>query len=266
MKTRIISALIALLIFVPIFIKGGFIFDFAIILVALLGLKEFIEIKETKKQLPIFIKLVSYIIMVLFLLVGTASEELSFSLDLRIITGIFLVYLIPSVLYHDRSIYSVTDAFYLIGGMFFLGTSFYLLMFVRHTNLALIMYLFCISIFTDTFAYVTGYFIGRNKLIEEISPKKTVEGMIGGTVMGVVISTWFYLTVIDSEIMLSAIVITSLFLSIIGQLGDLVFSAIKRYYNKKDFSNIMPGHGGILDRLDSIIFILLGFMFFMTII
>lgn len=266
MKTRIISAIVALAIFVPIFIKGGFIFDAAILLVALLGLKEFIDIKETKKQLPIFIKLVSYIIMVLILLSGTIAGDFSFALDLRIITGLFLIYLIPTVLYHDRGIYSITDAFYLIGGMFFLGTSFYLLMFVRHTSLALIIYLFTISIFTDTFAYVTGLFIGRNKLIEEISPKKTIEGMIGGTLMGVILSAWFYLTVIDSEAALSSIIITSLFLSVIGQLGDLVFSAIKRYYHKKDFSNIMPGHGGILDRLDSIIFILLGFMFFMSII
>jgi phosphatidate cytidylyltransferase len=58
----------------------------------------------------------------------------------------------------------------------------------------------------------------------------------------------------------------TLFLSVLGQLGDLTFSAIKRYFGKKDFSNIMPGHGGILDRLDSSIFVLLGFLFFTSII
>ena len=62
------------------------------------------------------------------------------------------------------------------------------------------------------------------------------------------------------------IILMTMFLSILGQFGDLFFSAIKRYYGKKDFSNIMPGHGGILDRLDSIIFVILGFMFFITII
>ena len=62
------------------------------------------------------------------------------------------------------------------------------------------------------------------------------------------------------------VILMSLFLSILGQYGDLVFSAIKRYYGKKDFSNIMPGHGGILDRFDSIIFVILGFMFFITLI
>lgn len=266
MKTRIISAAVALLILVPIFIIGGNLFNFAVFILALLGLKEFIAVKNSKKELPIFIKLVSYIMMTLLLFAGTSTGNFTYGLDFRVIAGIFLVYLIPSVLYHDRKIYSINDAFYLIGGIFFLGISFHILMYVRSVSLNNILYLFCISIFTDTFAYITGLLIGRNKLLENISPKKTVEGMIGGTLMGVAISTWFYMTVIDPEAYLFSIIVTTLFLSILGQLGDLVFSAIKRYYNTKDFSNIMPGHGGILDRFDSILFILLGFMFFMTII
>ena len=60
------------------------------------------------------------------------------------------------------------------------------------------------------------------------------------------------------------ITVITIFLSILGQLGDLVFSAIKRYYGIKDFSNIMPGHGGVLDRLDSIIFVMLGYMMMFT--
>lgn len=266
MKTRIISAFFALLVFIPIVLQGGTIFNVAIFILALLGLKEFLDAKNTKKEIPIFIKLVSYIMMALILLDGSKNPEFIFALDFRVITGFFLVYLIPTVLYHDRSIYSISDAFNLIGGVFFLGVGFHILMYVRSVDLNILIYLFCISIFTDTFAFLTGLLIGKNKLVETVSPKKTVEGMIGGTIMGVFISTWFYCTVIDPEVGLLSIIITSTFLSILGQLGDLVFSAIKRYYGKKDFSNIMPGHGGILDRLDSIIFILLGFMFFMTII
>ena len=74
------------------------------------------------------------------------------------------------------------------------------------------------------------------------------------------------MTVFNSKTSLIIVILMSLFLSILGQYGDLVFSAIKRYYGKKDFSNIMPGHGGILDRFDSIIFVILGFMFFITLI
>jgi phosphatidate cytidylyltransferase len=102
-------------------------------------------------------------------------------------------------------------------------------------------------------------------MIESVSPKKTWEGSIGGTIMGVFVSTVFYLTIIDPYINIFKISLVGLFLSIIAQFGDLVFSSIKRYFGKKDFSNLIPGHGGILDRLDSIIFVLLGFMFIWTI-
>ena len=115
---------------------------------------------------------------------------------------------------------------------------------------------------TDIFAYITGMFIGKHKLLEEISPKKTIEGMIGGTIMGVFIGAMFHHTVIDPTFSKIEILAICTFLSLLGQYGDLVFSAIKRYFGKKDFSNLIPGHGGILDRLDSIIFVLLGFMFF----
>ena len=90
--------------------------------------------------------------------------------------------------------------------------------------------------------------------------------MVGGTVFGVFIATVYYHVVIDSLLPIYIVILMTLFLSILGQLGDLVFSAIKRYFGKKDFSNIMPGHGGVLDRLDSIIFVMLGFMFFISII
>ncbi|MDD3341599.1 MAG: phosphatidate cytidylyltransferase [Bacilli bacterium] len=266
MKTRVISAIVALLIFIPIFIIGGNLFNFAIFVLALLGLKEFLAVKNSKKELPIFIKLVSYIMLTFLLFAATATKEFTYGLDFRVIAGIFLVYLIPAVLYHDRKLYSINDAFYLVGGIFFLGISFHILMYIRSIGVAILLYLFCISVFTDTFAYITGLLIGKHKLLESISPKKTIEGMVGGTLMGVLISTWFYMTVVDTSAALFSIIVVTLFLSILGQLGDLVFSAIKRYYKTKDFSNIMPGHGGILDRFDSIIFILLGFMFFMTII
>ena len=90
--------------------------------------------------------------------------------------------------------------------------------------------------------------------------------MIGGTIFGVLFATVFFNVVIDSQMPLYVIILMTLFLSILGQFGDLVFSSIKRYFGKKDFSNIMPGHGGIIDRFDSIIFVLLGFMFFIPLI
>lgn len=266
MKTRIVSALIALLIFVPIIKGGGLLYNIAIYILAILGLKEFLDSEARKKEIPEVIQFVSYIMMTLLVLFNTNIETtLLWTMDYRIIAGLFLTFLIPTVLYPKEK-YSIQDAFYLIGGTFFLGTSMSLFILLRQESLSLVIYLLLVTIITDTFAYLTGYLIGRHKLLEKVSPSKTLEGMIGGTIFGIFISSVFYHTVVNPELSWFPIIIMSSFLSIIGQFGDLVFSSIKRFYGIKDFSNIMPGHGGILDRLDSIIFVVLGFMFFMNII
>ncbi|MEG0026456.1 MAG: CDP-archaeol synthase [Bacilli bacterium] len=261
MKTRILSAILALVILVPIFIHGGLIFEITVYILSILGLKEFLAVKNKKKELPTFIKFISYIILGLFLLLSTNTTSV-FMIDYRIVAGLFITLLLPAVLYHDRKKYSINDAFYLIGGIFFIAISLSLLLLIRENSLSVFIYLFVIAIMTDTFAYFTGFLIGRHKLLASVSPKKTWEGMIGGTVFGTFIGVMFYVVVINPTISLPLIIIATLFLSIIGQFGDLVFSSIKRHFNVKDFSNIMPGHGGVLDRLDSIIFIMLGFTFF----
>ena len=266
MMERTISAIVALAIFIPIFILGGTVYNIAILVLSIFALKEFLAIKQIKKELPAFITFISYVLLTLFVLTNITNKDIVFSIDYRIIAGLFLTLTIPTVLYHDRSLYSIVDAFYLIGGIFFLGISFSLMILIRNIGLSLIIYLFLITVITDTYAYLTGKFIGKHKLLEEISPKKTWEGTIGGTVFGTFIGSCYYLTVIDPNLPIYVVVLMTLFLSILGQFGDLFFSAIKRYYGKKDFSNIMPGHGGILDRLDSIIFVVLGFMFFVSII
>lgn len=108
---------------------------------------------------------------------------------------------------------------------------------------------------TDTFAYFTGYFFGRHKLIPKISPKKTVEGSIGGSLFCVIAFVIFGIivnSVAKAGINLAALAVIGLILSIIAQVGDLIASSVKRTYGIKDYSNIFPGHGGVLDRFDSI--------------
>lgn len=264
MRKRLISAFIMLLIGIPIFLMGGNLYNLMIILIAMLGLKEFIDIKETRKKLPLFVKVLSYIFLVLFLILNIGKDIYLFMIDFRIISCLFITFLLPTILYHDREKYSITDSFYMIGGLFFIGASFILLISMRTYNMNLLIYLLLITIFTDTFAYIIGRLVGKTKLLEEISPNKTLEGTIGGTLVGTYIASLYYHVVISPDKLLQVIIIT-IFLSILGQFGDLFFSAIKRYYGKKDFSNLIPGHGGILDRVDSILFVLLGFMLFITI-
>ena len=130
---------------------------------------------------------------------------------------------------------------------------------LRLERLGLAIYLVLIPIITDSFAYITGNLIGRHKLIEKISPNKTVEGAIGGFVAASIFCTIFYVVVINHHTNIVIALLSTMFLSIISQLGDLVFSSIKRYFNIKDFSKLIPGHGGILDRIDSLIFVIIGY-------
>ena len=266
MKKRVISAIVLLSIIIPLIIKGGVFFNFGVYIVSILALKEFLDIKAIRKKMPIFIQLIAYIFMTLIVLVDVRTKSMMFTLDYRILSALFMSFLIPTVFYHERQKYSITDAFYMIGGLLFLSISMSLLIIIRNISLHVLVFLILIPIITDTFAYISGNLIGQNKLLEEISPNKTVEGMIVGTLMSVFVSSIYYHTVIDPLFSKVNLVLICLFLSIVGQLGDLVFSAIKRYFGKKDFSNIIPGHGGILDRLDSVIFVALGFIFFISII
>ena len=114
---------------------------------------------------------------------------------------------------------------------------------------------------SDTGAYFCGKLLGKNKLCPEISPKKTIEGFIGGIttclISVVLVSVFFnnYIFPEKHKINYYLILILGFTGSLISSFGDLCFSAIKRKYNVKDFGNIMPGHGGILDRFDSVIFV-----------
>lgn len=110
---------------------------------------------------------------------------------------------------------------------------------------------------TDTFAYIVGMKFGKHKL-SPISPKKSIEGCIGGTLAAILIAigyTYFLNTYFQMDINYLYIGIIGLVLSLIGQIGDFSASSIKRYVEIKDFSNLFPGHGGMMDRIDSVIFI-----------
>lgn len=156
---------------------------------------------------------------------------------------------------------------------------------LRSWGLAFVLYLFVITVFTDVFAYLFGMAFGKHKMSPNISPKKSWEGAIGGTCVATAVGVCFALfynkltgaggfTIFSNlnymnfgKLNSVAQVIFIIFLtfvgSILGQIGDLVASKFKRTYEIKDFSNIFPGHGGVLDRLDSAVFVS---MFLMTVI
>ncbi len=266
MKNRIISACIALLVLIPVTLKGGIIFNIVVYIISLLGLKELLDTISKKKEIPFIMSLLSYIFVSLIILVDVSSVNIVYSLDYRILSALFLLFLIPTVLYHDKKKYSIVDAFYMIGSILFLGIAMALLIMLRAYDLKLFIFLLTITIITDTFAYISDYLIGKHKLCKNLLPDKSVEGLIIGLVMGTFVSSMFYYTCINSEINIYLLLSMCIILSLIGQLGDLVFSAIKKHFGINKFGNIFPGHGGVLDRLDSIMFVILGFVFFITLI
>lgn len=122
----------------------------------------------------------------------------------------------------------------------------------------LLIFLFAAAILTDTFAYFTGLSMGKHKLAPVISPNKTVEGAAGGVLGGMLaailtgcfVQNWF-----GMKINIIYYLLAGLIMSVLSQLGDLMASLIKREFGIKDYGKILPGHGGIMDRLDSILFI-----------
>ena len=129
---------------------------------------------------------------------------------------------------------------------------------VDHGFFFMVLCIVCSAWCTDIFAYLTGILLGKHRPFKKISPKKSVEGCIGGSVVSIGFFLLFcliYKNITGIQINWVLAAIYGLLCTLIGQIGDLSFSYIKRSYGVKDFGKILPGHGGFLDRMDSLIFI-----------
>ena len=145
--------------------------------------------------------------------------------------------------------------------VFYIIASFGALVLLRDRDFGL--YLLILTLYgpwiSDVFAYFCGRLFGRHKLIPDVSPNKTVEGAIGGVVFCALAAMLygFILTVVIGEIAsvnYGALALIGALIAVISQIGDLSFSYIKRQYGLKDYGKLLPGHGGVLDRFDSVIF------------
>ena len=265
MKTRILGAILIVGIFVPFLIIGELPFAVFMSVLGILGLYELLKVRETERKFPTLLKIIAYLFTLGFCLYNTNSIEFKYVFDYRVMAALIFIFLSPMVFINNKKKYDFNDALFLIGAVLFIGLSFNLIIITRNFDINYVIYLLLITTLTDTFAYITGRLVGSHKLCPRISPKKTIEGLIGGVLMGTFASSAFYLTIINSNISLVLLIMITAILCLVGQLGDLVFSSIKRGYDVKDFSKFIPGHGGILDRFDSLIFVTLAFVIFMGI-
>ena len=260
MKKRILGAFILVVLLVPALIIGGRLFKVVASLIAFGATYELI--KTTTKKPSKLIYLLSFIYVFAFMHFHFTKSILNIeNLTMENMCIFMLIsMLLLSLFLKDK--YGANDSLKTIGIILFISYSFNCVINIYNESLLQLIFIVLIATMTDIFALFGGMLIGKHKLTS-ISPKKTIEGSIVGLIVCTMISTTYYLIAINENIGFKILPIIIL-LSISGQAGDLFFSLIKRENNIKDYSNLIPGHGGILDRFDSLIFIALTYSFILN--
>ena len=262
MKKRIISAIVMIMVFIPFLILGG---NFYLVLGSVLGILSLWELIRLEKHIPAYMQFLSYMVCLLLILFKHDSLDYFDIVNFPIIISLFFIYSFSVIINGDLKKYGYKDGLWLFSITLMIGLMFNAFIKVRFIGLYEILYCLLIATITDSFALFGGKLLGKTKLCKEISPNKTVEGSIVGTLFGTIIGVVFY-TLLIGNINIWIIILLTFMLSVFGQFGDLFFSSIKREYKVKDFSNLIPGHGGILDRLDSLLFVIIGYLLYILII
>lgn len=253
MKTRIITAIIGLIIALPIIIYGSFPFIIVSFLLALVGLFELIRMYNPKETSIYLLFSVLFIIALIFPVESIEIGALFLNkTDILLVFGLFLL----SLTVFTKNKFTFNDAGFLLISVMYIGLSFNYLIDIRLAGLNYLLFILFVIWSTDSGAYFFGRALGKKKLWPEISPNKTIGGAVGGLFMAIIVGGIFQL-IYPFEFSLFTVILYALLISIVGQVGDLVASAFKRHYNIKDAGKLFPGHGGVLDRLDSLIFVLL---------
>ncbi len=244
MKTRVISSLILIPLLYAVY-SGGVILKVAGIIIGLMALKEFYNAFKNMEIVPSFS--IGAISCALLYLMNVFNMSPYFTLWLFVSIIVILVYILIS-----KGVGLLNGAITLLGIIYILFFSYHVILIDGLENYRYFIWLVFITAFvTDIFAYFSGYLFGKHKLCPSISPKKTVEGAIGG-MLGSVIGSAIFGYFIAPDLLWHFIII-GIIGSIAGQIGDLTASAVKRMVKIKDFGTLIPGHGGVLDRFDSIL-------------
>lgn len=254
MKQRIITGLIAAALFIPFVVYGKLPFTIGVYGLALVALYELLRMKGIK------IYSVPGIIGAFILCSVLLPNDWAIHVEQWTTYTKYELLIIPTILLLAYSVvvknhFTFDEIGFILLSSLYIGIGFYYLITTREAGLMYIIYALLVVWSTDSGAYFTGRKLGKHKLWPEISPNKTVEGFVGGIVITVILASIMNL-MFPFNISWGYFIVVTIFSSIFGQLGDLVESAIKRHYDVKDSGWILPGHGGILDRFDSLLFVL----------
>ena len=225
-----------------IYLKG---FVFALSVMAMWEFYRALKKKEFKA-----IASIGYILLIIYYLLNNNFELMMYVL----VIATFILLMIPVI----NLKYTFIDVALTLLGFMYTGVlfSFVYMISTKMNGEFLVWLIFIGSWLSDTAAFYSGKLFGKNKLCPKVSPKKTIEGSLGGMIgatlfsglFGIIVNMYIGIMPIYHYFLIGALC------GVFGQFGDLVASSIKRYVGIKDYSNLIPGHGGILDRFDSIIF------------
>ncbi|MDD7566032.1 MAG: phosphatidate cytidylyltransferase [Streptococcus suis] len=254
LQKRVIFGGIALAIFIPFLLVGRMAFQFFVGLLAIIATAELIKMHRLA---PNSIEGVLAMLASLVLALPLQNYLTFLPTDGNYTAYAIVVFLLLGSTVFNIGHYNYSDVVFPIASSFYVGIGFHSLILARMDGLNKVFFALCLVWATDIGAYLIGRQIGRRKLLPKVSPNKTVEGFVGGVLSAVVVAIIFL--IVDKSLlagysfgmMLLLVVIFSIF----SQFGDLVESAIKRHFGVKDSGKIIPGHGGILDRFDGMIFV-----------
>ena len=256
---RITSAILGIPLVIIILTFGNtYVVDIFLTAVALLSMQEYFNaVQKECKPIRWIGYLACFSIVGIHILPQYVSNQTMMSIAMLIVPILLLISFAQIIITNMKT--NFKDVSYTIFGIIYIITCIGFLSMIRGMENGRILVWFAIIAAwgTDTFAYLIGKRFGKHKF-SQVSPKKSIEGCIAG-VIGAVILILIYTMAINSiwdlEYAYFPIIGITILLSIIGQVGDFAASSIKRYVNVKDYSNLIPGHGGMLDRIDSLMFL-----------
>ncbi len=293
MLTRIITSLVLVLVCVPCVFLGGWYFFAAVSVVCILCLYEIIHTSNSTFNVFLYMISIAfgYLLMISSIIFDKSVTSTIGSSGVIALSSIFIPSLLVIFSFMLTFLFSlinekcsIVNMCYIFSFCLFIGIACQSLMFLRYLpnsnylkasdfvyqespkSALLLCYLVIGVVFNDAGAYFVGILFGKHQMAKRISPKKTWEGFIGGILFSFAFSftfsylcSYFKCPILKGVIDFDGInwlytLAFSLLIPFAAVFGDLLFSAIKRYYGIKDFSNILPGHGGILDRMDSLSF------------